>query len=289
MWQADPIWLAEDISRHFGLQFQGEGSRGPTGEGLIQLAPVGVHPNESFRIRIDLGWRSLQAAFIPGAFAGHLISEMGHAAAVRRAVFLGLAEKCLAENAKLTIKINGAQTSTDESASWPDLWQSLEIVLEKRPLGINTEDHEENDRQLSTWTKRFTGLVLSLVPLEEVEELTELNPEGLPEGGSVRVLVNRYERSYSNRMTCLEIHGDSCLACGMNFEKVYGAIGEGFIHVHHVTPVSQIGDGYIINPAKDLVPLCPNCHAMAHRADPPLTVEELKKLLGTGSSPAVRA
>ncbi len=289
MWQADPVRLAEDISKHFGLHLQGQGSRAATGEFLIELAPVGVHPNESFRIRLELGWRSLQAAFVPGPFAGHLISEMGNAANVGGTVFRRLAEKCLAENARLTMRINGAQASTADSVSWPDAWKSLDLVLEKTPLAINTEDYEENDRQLVTWARRFTGLVLSLVPLEEVEELTDLNPDGLPEGGSIRVLVNRYERNYSNRAACIEIQGSSCLACGFNFEEAYGTIGEGFIHVHHVTPVSQIIAGYIVNPATDLVPLCPNCHAMAHRTSPPLTVEELRKLLMTKNTSSGQA
>jgi 5-methylcytosine-specific restriction protein A len=214
---------------------------------------------------------------------------MGHATAVGGGVFKRLAEKCLAENARLTMKINGAQTSTADSMSWPDTWQSLDLVLDKTPLAINTEDYDENDRQLVTWAKRFTGLVLSLVPLEEVEELTDLNPEGLPEGGSIRVLVNRYERNYSNRAACIEIHGSSCLACGFNFEKAYGITGEGFIHVHHVTPVSQIVAGYIVNPATDLVPLCPNCHAMAHRTSPPLTVQELRSLLTTRNTSSGQA
>src|SRR5271170_1982796 len=177
MWQADPVRLAEDISKYFGLHLEGAGSRAATGEFLIELAPVGVHPNESFRIRLELGWRSLRASFIPGPFAGHLISEMGHAAPAGSVVFHRLAERCLTENAKITMRINGAQASTADSASWPGAWQGLDLVLEKTPLAINTEDHDENDRQLVTWAKRFTGLVLSLVPLEEVEELTDLNPE----------------------------------------------------------------------------------------------------------------
>jgi 5-methylcytosine-specific restriction enzyme A len=282
MWQADPVRLAEDVSRYFGLHLEGKGSHSSTGEFQIELVPVGVHPNESFRVQLQLGWRSLNAAFVPGAFASHLISEMGHLAPTRRTVFSRLAEQCLADSARIHFRINGTDASVTEPAPWPDLWQSVDIELEKTPLGINTEDHEENDRQLSKWARRFIGLVLTLIPLEETEEMTELNPEGLPEGGSVRVLVNRYERNYSNRMACLEIHGTSCLACGFNFEQSYGSIGEGFIHVHHVTPVSRIGAGYIVDPATDLVPLCPNCHAMAHRSDPPFTVDELKKLLLVG-------
>ena len=139
MWQADPVRLAEDLSKHFGLHLHGERSRAAAGEFLIELAPVGVHPNESFRIRLELGWRSFKAVFMPGPFAGLLISEMGHATPVGGVVFRRLAEKCLAENARLTMNINGAQTSTADPVSWPDAWQSLDLVLDKTPLAINTD------------------------------------------------------------------------------------------------------------------------------------------------------
>jgi 5-methylcytosine-specific restriction protein A len=59
---------------------------------------------------------------------------------------------------------------------------------------------------------------------------------------------------------------------------MYGEIGRGFIHVHHVVPISSIGESYKVDPAKDLVPVCPNCHAMLHRGKggKVLTVEELR-------------
>ena len=38
--------------------------------------------------------------------------------------------------------------------------------------------------------------------------------------------------------SAIEIHGDSCKACGFNFGEVYGDHGSGFIHVHHVMPIS---------------------------------------------------
>ena len=55
--------------------------------------------------------------------------------------------------------------------------------------------------------------------------------------------------------------------------KVYGDIGKGFIHVHHLTPLWDIRQGYEVNPVKDLRPVCPNCHAMLHRGTP-YTIEE---------------
>ena len=36
---------------------------------------------------------------------------------------------------------------------------------------------------------------------------------------------------------------------------------------------------YRLNPETDLVPVCPNCHAMLHTSEPPLSVDELKARL----------
>ena len=60
---------------------------------------------------------------------------------------------------------------------------------------------------------------------------------------------------------------------------MHGEIGKNFIHVHHLTPISTIGKEYELNVDTDLVPVCPNCHYMLHRKDPPYTIEELKDKL----------
>ena len=65
----------------------------------------------------------------------------------------------------------------------------------------------------------------------------------------------------------------------MSFEETYGEIGKGFIHVHHKKPLATTRKDYVIDPVKDLVPVCPNCHAMLHTSDPPLSVDELKSLI----------
>ena len=64
----------------------------------------------------------------------------------------------------------------------------------------------------------------------------------------------------------------------MNFGKEFGPLAEGYIHIHHTVPISHLGPDYSIDPVKDLVPLCANCHAAAHRRNPPLSVEELRNL-----------
>ena len=100
------------------------------------------------------------------------------------------------------------------------------------------------------------------------------------EGTATRITVNRYERSSSARRACVAANGVDCIGCGFNFGRVYGERGEGFIHVHHVVPLSQVTERYRLDPAKDLQPVCPNCHAMIHRYDPPLSIAQLRKLLG---------
>jgi len=101
---------------------------------------------------------------------------------------------------------------------------------------------------------------------------------GYPEGAVTSVLVNKYERSPTNRKLCLEHYGYSCLGCGFNFAERYGEIGKEFIIVHHVTPVSRLGPDYVIDPKRDLIPLCGNCHAVVHRTNPPLSLENLRLL-----------
>ncbi|EKO3559062.1 HNH endonuclease [Vibrio metschnikovii] len=97
------------------------------------------------------------------------------------------------------------------------------------------------------------------------------------EGLVQKVVVNKYERDSTARTACIKHHGVKCLVCDFDFFKTYGNVGKGFIHVHHVTPISSIGSRYKVNPILDLIPVCPNCHAMLHAKNPPYTVSELKE------------
>ena len=73
-----------------------------------------------------------------------------------------------------------------------------------------------------------------------------------------------YERSLKNRLRALQIHGTKCLACDFDFDAKYGTEhAASYIEVHHVR---SIASGRVTpDPATDLIPLCSNCHSMAHR------------------------
>ena len=108
----------------------------------------------------------------------------------------------------------------------------------------------------------------------------DLENKSFPEGAKQTVQVNRYERNPEARAKCLEIHGICCEICKMSFAETYGTFAKDFIHVHHITPLHQISENYEVNPETDLMPVCPNCHAMLHRQENgiPITVERLKLL-----------
>lgn len=99
------------------------------------------------------------------------------------------------------------------------------------------------------------------------------------EGSVKQIVVNVYERNLEARRKCLICYGFNCFVCEFNFEEMYGKLGEGFIHVHHLKPLSEIGSNYELNPIKDLRPICPNCHAMLHKKNPPYSIIELKEII----------
>ncbi len=101
----------------------------------------------------------------------------------------------------------------------------------------------------------------------------------LIEGAKKTITVNAYERDRSARLRCIAHWGVACVVCGFDFRREYGAIGEGFIHVHHLKPLADIGEEYSLDPIADLRPVCPNCHAMLHRGRGVLDIEELRLLL----------
>ncbi len=151
-------------------------------------------------------------------------------------------------------------------------------------LGCNCAYNEDLEKEYL----RFC-LELQVVPKQMVntqrkfwvlnDDLNTQYSDEYYEGTVQQVLVNKYERNPIARKKCIEKYGCICQVCGMDFGKVYGELGNGFIHVHHIVPISaQKGEVHKIDPENSLVPVCPNCHAMLHKGK--LSIEELRKILG---------
>lgn len=178
----------------------------------------------------------------------------------------------------LKISVNGLSANPLELSSTTRV-DNLEVsgrvdVVDENLQLISVEDIE-------SYFIRFISLaLLPLIPDDSVAEYGDASEAGMPEGAVTKVLVNKYERSPRNRAACLAHYGSSCQGCGFSFAEKYGSIASGYIHVHHLVPVSQIGHDYLVNPIEDLIPLCPNCHAAIHLQSPPFNLEQLRMMTG---------
>lgn len=108
-----------------------------------------------------------------------------------------------------------------------------------------------------------------------------IDAETLYEGAVNTVSVNAYERNPVARQRCVERYGPTCFICGFDFEVRYGDAGRGLIHVHHLRLLASVGVEYVVDPVNDLRPVCPNCHAIIHRKNPPYSIEEVRAMLKT--------
>ena len=117
------------------------------------------------------------------------------------------------------------------------------------------------------------------IPNDNSDGVSYSNDSDYYEGAMETVKMNRYERDRKAREECVRLKGCKCAVCGCDFEENYGKVGKGFIHIHHVVPISSIGKVYKLDVRKDLVPVCPNCHYMLHhKIDGVYTVEELRQI-----------
>ena len=112
------------------------------------------------------------------------------------------------------------------------------------------------------------------------DEVEEGEAAKLSEGAVFQRLVNAYERNPLARQKCIDKYGTNCYVCGFSFGVIYGETMDGFIHVHHLRQLSQVGKNYKVDPVAELRPVCPNCHAVLHhRSEQPYSMEEVQALL----------
>lgn len=279
MTSLDPRSLADLVSAETGLLFIGTEGRDPDGSRWLELLPADYPAGQTFTLRTVIGWRRIDVQFHPGNFAGELIAAMGNSDETGRQTFRTVLSVCREAGATISMAVNGTAVDPEDGAIWSAPWRSMDLALGRGMLAINDGDVNADARVIGLWTSRAAAAVSALLPLEVDGEEAEPGTLGLPEGAKTRVVVNRYERDRRNRAAALAIHGYLCTACDVDMGLRYGPDAAGLIEVHHVTPVSTVGPGYVVDPRSDLVPLCPNCHSVAHRRSPPYSAQELRRMI----------
>jgi len=116
-------------------------------------------------------------------------------------------------------------------------------------------------------------------PASSSEPSEDLVPAIYMEGAKRVFEQTAYERCPRARKACLDHFKFSCRVCDFNFEKTYGKLGSGYIHVHHLELVSRRDGSSSTNPIKDLRPVCPNCHAMIHKKRKPYSINTVRRMI----------
>jgi 5-methylcytosine-specific restriction enzyme A len=181
-------------------------------------------------------------------------------------------------NASLQIKL--VEDDPRVEATYLALCDKLNLGVPKRPLrkGSRTEI-----RPRAYW---IISDNYDLLQMPNPIWVDARNPDEVEEddtfavGAVTHVFVNRYERDPAARSACIDHYGGAkCQICRINFGQAYGEFGMDYIHVHHLYPKTLRQEGYKIDPTTELIPVCPNCHAMLHYRSPidrPWTPDELR-------------
>ncbi|MEU5893419.1 HNH endonuclease [Streptomyces sp. NPDC047461] len=136
---------------------------------------------------------------------------------------------------------------------------------------------------IDAFTDREAEMLEAAEALEEGIASGELHriprqPDEVDENGATaiegRLLVRRaLARERDPKLRSLKIRQVQrsgqplqCEVCGFDFARTYGDLGEGYIEVHHVTPLYISGTRE--TRLDDLACVCANCHRMCHKSRP---------------------
>ena len=139
------------------------------------------------------------------------------------------------------------------------------VSIPKEPEAAKEEvPHEEAVMQKED---KSTDLSVNSVMEEEKETVSQAVTEEEALAFSERI-----------KKECIDYYGAICDICGFDFGYTYGEAYEGCIEVHNVHGLEQeITEN--THPTADLIPVCCNCHRIIHSKTPPVSVEQMRKMV----------
>lgn len=251
------------------------------------LAPAGDRGRE--RGTMDTGMALVQSSLVTRSWLQRLrdrlpdfeYSEARYYAAFRTGrprrvvAYLNPAKRSIRLFLPLKAGTGAGLQPTPSTSSWASRFPSVFPIAGEHDLpmaaGLIARSRAGNDPLRRERTTRRPEYAAS-------EELPS-SSTGYVEGAARSILVNAYERNRRAREKCIQHYGRTCAVCGFAFGARYGEPATGYIQIHHVVPIARVRKEYRLNPIADLRPVCPNCHAVIHRREPPFSIDEVKQML----------
>ena len=227
------------------------------------VAEMRLHGLKSHRVKLTFG-----------DFSGAVIRQIGKASHEDRKLARALVAS-IESNASVTAK---GQTLEGWSVEDGSFTIDATIRHQERP--------DTNEAVSRTCREVIVPIMAAMAELIGYDIMEYKVPEDTPEveGAVTQSLVKRRERNPRNRLLCIRLHGEACKACGLEPRKRYGEFGS-IVEVHHLEPLANLNAPQPYDPAIDLIPLCPNCHRVAHTRRPePWTVDEIRSMMERGNA-----
>jgi 5-methylcytosine-specific restriction protein A len=249
-------------------------------EQLFLISFTDLHPHETIGARVTFEFRGIRSEVFFGPFAGMTLERLAAAQQSAMERFVSHCETLQRSNVIVELRLDGVETPITEFAGRRGQWSRIGWALKSRPMVVPSLEDNSTQQLVAHWGALTLSLALDLLDLEPINELSVAMSEGVRyEGRELEVLSRRYERDRIARELCIAHFGYACVACSRVLADVYGIVAHQFIHVHHKNPLSLKKSEAVVDPVHDLVPVCPNCHAMLHQKSPPYSVEELREML----------
>lgn len=244
--------------------------------GITEFRLQGMSRPHGFSVMVTPLLSRVKAELRLDRLAADLLRVMGEAGYEKWLQVAQISRAYESLGAKFQVLVNGTMV---EVLGSQDLDEGVQTFTCTGSL-IRTSVDDSNSDVLAV-TEALFSFIICLLPLdldpdlESTAEIGSVDFSFASEGQSHSVLSTRYERSRANRAAAIAVHGSSCAVCQFNFDENYGDLARGYVEVHHLIPVSSMGGPRPVDPLTELVPLCANCHRMAHRRWPPYTPQEL--------------
>ncbi|MGW0501711.1 HNH endonuclease [Micromonospora sp. NPDC003241] len=149
------------------------------------------------------------------------------------------------------------------------------------------EEFRARPAEMRSLADRIRELLREEVEAESASNDPDLDEISVREGGvTLRAHLRRERNPKLRRQKLADAKrrgvAIACEVCGFDFQRVYGDRGRDYIECHHRIPLHVSGETN--TRLSDLALICSNCHRMAHRGSPWLTIEELKVLVTSSSA-----
>ncbi|HYH67260.1 MAG TPA: S1 RNA-binding domain-containing protein [Urbifossiella sp.] len=165
--------------------------------------------------------------------------------------------------------------------SWIESLHALDTLRRGDVFDVVVHSFDQDKRRILVSRRRTEPQPAQPTGSEfPLREAASPQPQGALVEGALFVLeLSRHERNPVARVRCLAHYGEHCVVCHFDARTVYGPEAAGVIHVHHLTPLADIGEAYEVDPISDLRPVCPNCHAVIHVGGGTRPLDEVRQLL----------